>query len=89
MSGLTIGALTLNPAFLSDVTSYTAATTNNTNKVKAVCDDETATISITLNGAAVGNNTSVTWASGENVLIIDVSGVDGLTTRYTVTVTKT
>lgn len=88
MSGFTIGALTINPTFDPNVTQYTAETGNNTNKVKAVCDDESAAITITLNNKAVENNTSLAWADGENVLTIDVSNSDGLTTRYTVTVTK-
>lgn len=88
LSGFTIGALTINPTFTPGVTRYTAETSNNTNKVKAVCDDESAAITITLNDKTVENNTSLAWADGENVLIVDVSNTDGLATRYMVTVTK-
>lgn len=88
LSGFTIGALSINPTFDPNVTQYTAETSNNTNRIKAVCSDETAVITITLNGKAVENNTSLAWASGENVLVIAVSNNSGLTTSYTVTVTK-
>ena len=88
LSGLTIGALELSPAFNPNVTGYTAETTNSTNKVKAVCDDEAAVIEIKLNDNAVENNSSVTWDEGENTLTVDVTGADNQTMRYTVTVTK-
>ena len=49
LSGLTIGALTLDPTFDADVVSYTANTTNATNAITATLEDESATITI-LNG---------------------------------------
>ena len=81
LTGLTIGALQLTPTFSSDVTSYTATTTNNSNKITATSDSE---VSITVNGAAHENGTSATWEIGENTVEIVVGGE----TRYTVVVTK-
>lgn len=88
LSGLSVGALVLNPEFSPNVTSYTAETTNNTNKVKATCDDEAAVIGLWLNDSAVENNSAVTWDEGENTLVVEVKGTDGQAMRYTVEVTK-
>lgn len=87
LSSLTIGSLTLSPAFDADTTTYTAATTNATNKVTAVAADSKAVITITNNGTAVTNDSNVTWAAGTNTLVVKV--VNGSeSTTYTVTVTK-
>lgn len=87
LSGLTIGSLSLTPAFSADVTEYTAATTNATNKVTATAADDDATIAITLNGSALENDTAATWQTGENTVVILVT--NGTKTKtYTVTVTK-
>lgn len=93
MSALTIGDLTLSPAFDSKTLEYTATTTNATNKVTAKTDDPSAVIAIVLTnseeteGVTVTNGASATWASGENVLTITVT--DGASeTVYVVTVTK-
>lgn len=87
LSSLTIGSLTLSPAFDADTTTYTAATTNATNKVTAVAADSKAVITITNNGTAVTNDSNETWAAGTNTLVVKV--VNGSeSTTYTVTVTK-
>lgn len=87
LSGLTIGALSLSPAFSADVTAYTAATTNATNKVTATAKDSKATVALTLNGAALENDTAATWQDGENTIVVTVT--NGTKTKtYTVTVTK-
>lgn len=90
---MTIGELTLSPTFDSEVLEYTVTTSNATNKVTATTDDPSAAIVIVLTnseeieGAAVPNGTSATWASGENILTITVT--DGASeTVYEVTVTK-
>lgn len=87
LSGLTIGSLTLTPAFDSDVTEYTAATTNASNKVTATPTDESATVVILNGETTVENGESATWETGENVLTITVT--NGTEEEvYTVTVTK-
>lgn len=90
---MTIGELTLSPTFAKATLAYTATTTNATNKVTATTDDPSAVIVIVLTnseeteGVAVTNGSSVTWASGENILTITVT--DGASkTVYVVTVTK-
>lgn len=85
---MTIGSLTLTPAFDTEVTSYVASTSNATNNIKAVAADSSAVISITNNGTAVVNQSAVTWDSGENTVVITVTN-GSEETVYTVTVTKT
>lgn len=95
LTGLTIGNLTLNPVFASGTTSYTAATTNATNIVRAVPTHAGATVAIInkdtdgSDQAEVANGTAATWYTGSNTLTITVTAADGETTKaYTVTVTK-
>lgn len=87
LSGLTIGSLTLTPTFDKNAVSYTATTTNATNKVTATAEDNKATISIKNGDTDVANGEAATWADGENVLTVNV--VNGTASKtYTVTVTK-
>jgi HK97 family phage major capsid protein len=87
LANLTIGALTLSPAFNKSTHSYTAATTNATNTITALALDGEAEITIKLNGEAHTNGTAATWTEGENTVEITVvSGTD--TETYTVVVTK-
>lgn len=67
--------------------SYTAITSNATNKVSATAEDEADSVEITLNGAAHENGTAAAWAVGENVLTVKVAN-ESAETIYTVTVTK-
>ena len=69
------------------MTEYAVSTTNNTNKVTAATDDESATITIKLGDTEIQNESSPSWQVGENVLTITVANDDG-ETEYTVTVTK-
>lgn len=88
LSGLTIGALTLTPAFSGAVTEYTATTTNATNTITATPENDAAEISI-LNGTTpVTNGSAATWSAGENTVTIKVENGAAKQT-YTVTVTKT
>ena len=86
MSGLTVGSLSLTPAFDPAVTEYAVATTNATNKVTATAEDG-STVIVMLGETPLENGTAATWQAGENVLTITVSK-DGAETEYTVTVTK-
>lgn len=86
--------MSLTPEFDPDQRSYTVDTNNATNKVTAKSDDNTAVILITLNNssvtdALVENGTSVTWASGTNVLTVTVSADGKKPTEYIITVNKT
>lgn len=87
LSGLTIGALTLEPTFDSDVDSYTTATTNATNTITATPEDESATVTILNGETPVENGTAATWQEGQNTVTITVQ--NGTTQKvYTVVVTK-
>jgi HK97 family phage major capsid protein len=87
LAKLTIGSLTLSPAFNKSVMVYTAATTNATNAINAVAIDGEATIAIKVNGVAAENGAAATWADGVNTVDITVtSGTE--TETYSVTVTK-
>ena len=89
LASLKIGALALSPAFSASTTSYTAATTNASNVVKAVPADADAEIEVKLNGNVMPNGSAAKWTAGSNTLAVKVSAPDGTTTKtYTVTVTK-
>lgn len=87
LSALTVGSLTLSPAFDKSKTEYTAATTTATNTVSATASDPDAAIEIKNGSSTVTNGTAATWASGENVVTIKVTNRSAVKT-YTVTVTK-
>ena len=88
LASLTIGALTLVPAFDADTTAYTATTTNATNTITAVAADAEATVTITVNEAAHTSGQAATWETGENTVRVVVTNGNA-TKAYTVTVTKT
>ena len=87
LSALSIGALTLTPAFDSATTSYTVTTSNATNAVSATATDPDAGVVITVNGDSVTDGSSVTWEDGTNAVVVTVSN-SGSNKTYTVTVTK-
>lgn len=87
LSSLSLGSLTLSPAFSSAVTEYTATTTNSTNTVSATATDKSATIEIKNGSTTVDNGSAATWSEGENILTIKVTNGSEVKT-YTVTVTK-
>ena len=85
LSTLTIGSLTLTPAFDPDVFDYTVTTSNATNKVTATASDPAAEVVIKVNDTEIDSGDTVTWESGENEVVITVTGET--TNTYTVTVT--
>ena len=87
LSGLTIGSLTLEPAFDAGKTAYTATTTNATNKVTATAEDPGASVKIMNGDTEVKNGEPATWNDGENTVTVTVTNVSAAKT-YTVTVTK-
>ena len=87
LAGLSVGALTLSPAFNKSVHVYTAATTNATNTITATPMDGEATITIDVDDIPVANGAAATWQAGANIVTIEVA-VGGETETYTVTVTK-
>ena len=87
LAALSIGTLTLTPAFDAGTTSYTATTTNATNTVTATAADAEASVAITVNGAEHTSGQAATWETGENTVTIVVTKGTASKT-YTVTVTK-
>ncbi len=90
LSALVIGAapgLTLTPEFDPDVTSYTATTSNQSNKVTATPTSEDALIEIHVGETEIEKESSASWAEGENTLTSAVTGDAGEKT-YTVVVTR-
>lgn len=89
LSALSIGSLSLSPAFAKATVTYTAATSNATNTITAVPSDASAAIKVTVNNVEIDNGTAATWQSGSNTVKVEVTAADGTTTKtYTVTVTK-
>lgn len=90
LSALTIGSLTLSPAFNSATEAYTVTTTNSTNNVSATPVDSDATVTIKVNGSSHTNGSAASWNSGLNTVQVTVSdgATDPTTTTYIVLVTK-
>jgi len=90
LSRLAIGSLTLTPAFDPETLSYTAETTNGSNKVTAEPTDPGDTVTIMNGLTQVANGTAATWQTGENILTITVADEADAENVcvYTVTVTK-
>lgn len=86
LRALSVGELTLSPAFNPDVDTYTATTTNATNMVSAVPTTGSTAV-VKVGGKKIQNGGLATWVDGSNVLTIDVTNGDK-TKKYTVTVTK-
>ena len=85
LTDIEIGSLVLSPTFDADVDTYTTSTTNAADTVTATAGTG-VTVSIEANGSAIDSGDSVTWAQGDNTVVIVASnGVDSKT--YTVTVT--
>ena len=87
LQSLTIGALTLSPAFDADKTAYTASTTSSTNAITATPADENAVVVIKNGDTTVTNGGSATWSAGENTVTVTVTRAN-VTKVYTVKVTK-
>lgn len=88
LSVLTVGNLTLSPAFNADTTSYATTTANATDTVTVMAADSGASVSVTNGSAPVANGSAATWSDGANTLTITVTN-GAVTKTYTVTVTKT
>lgn len=87
LSALTVGNLTLTPTFASDTTSYTATTSNTTNKITATPTDQDATVDIESDDATIAADGTATWEVGENTVTITVTNGSS-EMIYTVVVTK-
>lgn len=86
LATLSIGSVTLVPAFDPSIRNYTAETTNSTNTVTATGADG-ATVVIKNGSTTVTSGSSATWAAGPNTLTVTATK-GGITTTYKVIVTK-
>lgn len=86
LQSLTIGGLSLSPAFAPGTDTYTADTTNAQDAISAV-PTMGASVTVKVGKTRVQNGANATWAEGENVVTITVNNGEN-SKVYTVTVTK-
>lgn len=86
LTSLSIGSLTLSPAFDPAVTSYTASTSNATNTITATAPSGQS-VTIKVNNQITPSGGSATWNTGANTVTVSVYA-SGVTKTYTVIVTK-
>lgn len=89
LSALSVGTLTLTPAFTPTKTNYAATTgAASSGAITATANDSDATLVLTVNGNSIASGDTATLAAGENVVRAVVT--NGTATKvYTVVVTKT
>ncbi len=93
LSAMALGELELTPDFAADETTYTASTTNATDKLAITTTDANAEVTVKLGSSAVTAGTDgkyeITWSEGSNSVTVKVeNGKSGeVTTTYTLTVT--
>lgn len=84
-----IDGLTLSPTFAAATTTYTAATSNESDVVTAYPANINSTVQLTLGAKIIENGSAIKWADGSNTLKVNVVAEDGTTKKtYTITVTK-
>ena len=87
LTALTIGELTLSPAFSSSVYEYTATTVNDSDTLMATAKQPFAAVATRVNNTLIGNGDAVTWKAGVNMVsVIATYGAVSLT--YLVKVTR-
>lgn len=89
LSGLTVGSMTLSPAFDSNVLSYSANATAATAAVTATPEIAGAQVAVSYNGANIKNGGTVTWLADGKAHPLTVTVKNGNEVMvYTVNVTK-
>ena len=90
LSGLTLSAGTLSPAFSAGTTSYTASAGSNVSSVDVMPITADASAAVTVNGilATSGQASSVPLQVGNNAITATVTSGNGHTKDYSVTVTR-
>lgn len=86
LSALAIGEVELSPAFAVDTTAYTATATNVSDTISATVTNPGDDVAIRVNGAALENGGTATWADGSNTVEITVTNSGGAQRVYIVTV---
>lgn len=87
LSALTIGSLSLTPAFDPATTFYAASTSDAGDIITAVPTNPAATIIITNGIATVVNGSAATWVTGENLATITITNGSAITI-YTLKISK-
>lgn len=87
---LTIGALTLNPAFSPKIHTYATTTANTSDTVTVAAADNSNATAVIKNGTTtVTSGSAASWSDGPNTVTVTVTAQDGYTKgTYTVAVTK-
>ena len=90
LRSLRLSGITLNPAFSSRITSYTAsvATTVSSTTVTATATDPNATRMVKRNGVVSADGTVYLSEGGITIITAEVTAEDGTPMIYTVTVTR-
>jgi len=90
LSGLTLSAGTLSPAFSAATTSYTASVDNEVTSVDVTPTTADASATVTVNGipATSGQANPVPLQEGNNAITATVKSGNGNTKSYSVTVTR-
>lgn len=89
LAGLSLGAVSISPAFAAATVTYAATTTNATNTVTAIPAEAGQQIEVLVNDVEIGNGSAAVWNTGSNTVEVNITAADGTTTKtYTVTVTK-
>ena len=90
LSGLTLSAGTLSPAFASGTTPYTARVPNNVSRITVTPTTTTpgATIRVGTSTVSSGSGRAVNLSVGTNAISIVVSATGYTTRTYTITVTR-
>jgi len=91
LSGLELSSGTLEPAFASGTTSYTASVYNDVTSITVTPTTADSKATVTVDGATVVSGTpseAISLEVGENTITIVVTAEDGTTKTYTVTVTR-
>ncbi len=88
LSGISIPGIELTPAFDSETTSYTASVGNSVNSAAITAEPSDDAAAVTINGAA-GTTGEVPLNVGSNVITVEVTAADGVTTKtYTITIRR-
>ena len=91
LSGLTLSAGTLSPAFNTATTSYTASVGNEVASIDVMATTADAETTMTVNGSAVvsGQAKATALNVGDNTITVQVTAKDGITqNNYGITVTR-
>ena len=89
LNTLTIGSLELSPEFSKDVYSYETSTTNTSDTITVVTEDENATAVIKNGDTTVTSGNAATWAGTDNTVTITVTAENGVDEQvYYVSVAK-